>query len=463
MAFDNDHRHPPIALDTQDLLSIDSFAEEAPSATAVARPYHAASSDALFKRHVRSRTEEYTYSDATGGQLHPLRSAGLANGSGDAGITRPHLSRIVKVGTLVDAPAIQSDNTSDISSLSDEAKDVLVHKIDSKDSLAGVSLKYGISMADLRRANHLWASDSIHFRKALYIPLEKASRAPQLQKDYNLISATPSEDSPNPMEAVDDISPHSTDKESLSNEHDVRTIRRIPASQLSFFPPPSLKDTMDVSAHPSPRARVTPAPDRPSYQTHNRLASSPSLTSILTALPIAASTRDTIIARLSFDSLSSSYSDRDEAEHPHDGLELDDVGHVLSSKGLANNLVNAHDRRYPHPSTSQATGLHAHPTAKPSVTSQIKPRADHPSVTPNASKFSTRHSGQREHLSDFPKAYIPSHQHIRTAQLEPSPEMQLPLSKASISQSKGRKSIRARSLDVDFEMEDTQNSLSSSS
>lgn len=129
MAFDNDHRHPPIALDTQDLLSIDSFAEEAPSATAVARPYHAASSDALFKRHVRSRTEEYTYSDATGGQLHPLRSAGLANGSGDAGITRPHLSRIVKVGTLVDAPAIQSDNTSDISSLSDEAKDVLVHKV----------------------------------------------------------------------------------------------------------------------------------------------------------------------------------------------------------------------------------------------------------------------------------------------------------------------------------------------
>ena len=44
------------------------------------------------------------------------------------------------------------------------------------DSIAGVALKYGISLADLRRANHLWASDSIHLRKVLYIPFHLSTR-----------------------------------------------------------------------------------------------------------------------------------------------------------------------------------------------------------------------------------------------------------------------------------------------
>jgi hypothetical protein len=132
MAFDNDYRRMPIAQNTQDFLSYNPFSEEqeeAPSATAVARPYRASSSDSLFKRHVRSRSKVHTYRDTSGGHLHPLRSAGLANGSGDAGITRPHLSRIVKVGTLVDVPPVQSTNTSKESSLSIKEEDVLVHEV----------------------------------------------------------------------------------------------------------------------------------------------------------------------------------------------------------------------------------------------------------------------------------------------------------------------------------------------
>jgi hypothetical protein len=135
MALDSDHRHPPIAQNTQDFFSFNPFAEAqedsgpSKSPVAVAHSYRAVSRDALFRRHVHSQTEAYSFRDTSGGHLHPLRSAGLANGSGDAGITRPHLSRIVKVGTLVDAPSIQSDNTSDASSLSVEEKDVLVHEV----------------------------------------------------------------------------------------------------------------------------------------------------------------------------------------------------------------------------------------------------------------------------------------------------------------------------------------------
>jgi hypothetical protein len=344
-------------------------------------------------------------------------------------------------------------------------------QVDSMDSLAGVSLKYGISLADLRRANHLWTSDSIHFRKVLYIPLEKASRAPQLQKDFNLISITPQEEFSNPTESSHIIPDHNMDKESLSTEHPVGTIRRIPASHLSFFPPSSLKDSIDLSTQPPQYVRIAPAPNRPSHYMHNRFASSPSLTSILTALPIAASTRDTIIARLSLDSLSSGYSDGEEVEHFHDGLELDDVGHVLSSNGLVSGYVTADESQYLHPSISQPDGHHVPCTAKPSTTRNAgEGDYNHSLVITKAGKpltrsppSSTSHLGQRRPFSDSPKAYIPSHPQIRTAQLEPSPTMQLPLSTGGISRSKGKKSTRASLLGIDFELEDTQTPISNRS
>ncbi|EJD50982.1 hypothetical protein AURDEDRAFT_121428 [Auricularia subglabra TFB-10046 SS5] len=46
----------------------------------------------------------------------------------------------------------------------------ITHTVSCTDSLADVALRYSISVAALRRANGLWASDSIHLRAALVIP-----------------------------------------------------------------------------------------------------------------------------------------------------------------------------------------------------------------------------------------------------------------------------------------------------
>ncbi|EJD34667.1 hypothetical protein AURDEDRAFT_117602 [Auricularia subglabra TFB-10046 SS5] len=46
----------------------------------------------------------------------------------------------------------------------------ITHQVARGDSLAGVALRYGVSVSALRRANGLWASDSIHLRAALVIP-----------------------------------------------------------------------------------------------------------------------------------------------------------------------------------------------------------------------------------------------------------------------------------------------------
>ena len=42
------------------------------------------------------------------------------------------------------------------------------------DSLAGVALKYGVTVAQIRKCKKMSASDSIHLRKFLYILLHAA-------------------------------------------------------------------------------------------------------------------------------------------------------------------------------------------------------------------------------------------------------------------------------------------------
>lgn len=392
-------------------------------------------------RHTRAQTESYLFNYGGSGHLHPLRSAGMRAGPNDAGITRPHLSRIVNVGTLVDAPPVESDPSSKPTRRMEE-KDVLVHEvrlnysrlcrglsysqIESGDSLAGVSLKYGISMAELRRSNHLWSSDSIHMRKQLYIPLEKATRTQALQKDSILISISPAEELPDPLEDLE----VSERQSSASNDLPylgAGTIRRIPASHLSFFPPASATRS-SAPARPSPyiNQHTSPASHKP-HLNHSRHASSPShsLTSILTALPIAASTRDTIIARLSFDSVSSSYSDQEQVNDHHEGLELDDVQHAGSSNLPEHDYVN-----------DEISLRHALPT--PKVSHRV-PRSDRSSVksqSPSPTHVRT--------LSSSPHSYIPPHAQVRTIQLEPSPEMQVPSSKAPRQESqKGHNTLYA--------------------
>ncbi|KAG6920154.1 hypothetical protein DXG01_004920 [Tephrocybe rancida] len=306
------------------------------------------------------------------------------------------------------------------SSSSVEERDVLVHQISPGDSLAGVSLKYGISLAELRRANHLWASDSIHLRTQLYIPIDKASRLKSIAVD-NLINITPEE------ELVDVIASGSVHTEGFdlqtSRPSDTETIRRVPVSHLSFFPPPVAKPIE------SPRSSEEHAPSTTTIH-HTRYTSLPSnsLTSLLTSLPIAASTRDTIIARLSFDSVSSSYSD---AEIEADSHELDDVSVGSSS--------DYHDNE------------------PPSTATLITPKATHraPSFrrrsrSPNSPKLS-----HARHPSSSLNSYIPSRPEIRTVQMEPSPDMQLPLSSGKQMGFRGKPSNQPNLLDADMEIQRT--------
>ena len=146
--------------------------------------------------------------------------------------------------------------------------------------MAGVALKYGISVAELRRANQLWSSDSIHLRKVLYIPLDKAKH--HLPDLIDLRDSTPTDST---------ITPTSQLNSNFS------TIRRIPASKLSFFPP--------ASSQPK-QSRRTQSHD---ISQHTRTISTPSsYPSVFTPL----------VSRLSFESTTSS----DDADQEH---ELDDV------------------------------------------------------------------------------------------------------------------------------------------
>ncbi|OWA52397.1 hypothetical protein BV898_16853 [Hypsibius exemplaris] len=53
----------------------------------------------------------------------------------------------------------------------DETTMYLTHQICSSDTLQGIALKYGVTMEHLRRVNKLWASDTMHLRKILLIPI----------------------------------------------------------------------------------------------------------------------------------------------------------------------------------------------------------------------------------------------------------------------------------------------------
>jgi len=241
--------------------------------------------------------------------------------------------------------------------------------VSSKDSLAGVALKYGITIAELRKANHLWASDSIHFRKILYIPLDDTSH-------------------PNRVKPLIDLEEPTASSDPYHDKSHTSTIRRIPASQLSFFPPPA-----------KPSARSAENSDDPSfmrpgsgYGSGSGSASptqhSRALSSILTAFPFAASTRGTIVTRLSFDSERTSMSD--DQEH-----ELDEV---RTSPLTARPWLR---------SSSEI----AHRTS----TSSTRSKRSISPATPVDHRKSWAHTDATE-----------QHAAIRTVQLEPSPAMKLP-------------------------------------
>ncbi|KAF8647055.1 hypothetical protein AX16_006892 [Volvariella volvacea WC 439] len=276
-------------------------------------------------------------------------------------------------------------------------------------------------MADLRKANKLWISDSIHLRNVLYIPIENAARAKEYILESKLLSLSTSDENktspPNPSEPFaggsSDASP-----QSHATPSNLGTIRRVPATQLSFFPPPSQSPTKTAS-------KRTPF----DHQGRNHLYNSPSnafgryatvpshsLTSLLTALPISASTRDTIMARLSFDSTSSGTSESrpsDLDDALHERHELSDV-HPRSLEGIFGFYPK--NGRGPSPSRTPK------PPNSPPPKASGHPASYHP----------------RSALT--PSSYIPTRTQVRTVQLEPSPIMELPLKAGS-----SRRAIRMKS------------------
>jgi hypothetical protein len=329
-------------------------------------------------------------------------------------------------------------------------------------------LKHGVSIADLRRANKLWSSDSIHLRKVLYVPLTKSHLA-TIDATAPLSPTTPV--APQIPDASD---PWSLSAE-LSSPTTTSEIRRIPASQLSFFPPPSRparslssdlaeahldqfaplpSHSRSTSSYASlswsqtmPRLRPGPStstgtgfsplaaffpsnPSAPSAHNNNKDSNSNTLSSLFNAIPINLP-RGPLGGRVSMDSARGSSSP---------GTSASDLEHEMNDVSRHNG--HSHHRNGYRRSSSR--------TPRP-------PHANMPVLDSDLSSASTSGSGSEDLISfsDFiptsaasatsktptirarnkPVPYVaptpprsPGPAPVRTVQMTPSPAMQLPLS-----------------------------------
>ncbi|KAJ3509026.1 hypothetical protein NLJ89_g5436 [Agrocybe chaxingu] len=409
------------------------------------------------RKHIRSHTEIEISPHSAG--PHPLKSALLGTIGAvfleNPDVTRPHLSRLVNDATAGDRDDVEDDESQRTALPADEEKEVIVHKVrplmpfypvksydalqvTAKDSLAGVSLKYGISMANLRRANQLWTSDTVHRKEVLYIPIDQATRAREFIPEP-LISLTPepTTDSTNIFEDAytSTLLVNGDRAQSLPPSPTVPIVR-VPSRQLSYFPPSTNKNP-DVKHHGHTDAdslHLQPSPTKTSPGTGRYNPSQPnsSLSSILTALPIAASTRDEIITRLSLDSVSSSFTDRSRANSDEEtGHEMDDVAkrkrHSRHENGVAGDLD---ELSMPTPKVSDRRPSSRIPTQGVQ--------------TGTVSSSLPKHSHARSLSSTSPPRFYVSQASetvIRTSQLEPSPAMQIPNFR---SQTLGRSSAKGQ-------------------
>ena len=294
-----------------------------------------------------------------------------------------------------------------------------MYQVTSKDSLAGVSLKYGISLPNLRKANQLWATDSIHLRDVLYIPIKHTIRAREFMPEPQVPSLSPESHKSETSIHASPIHPSSFIEGNVEPTSAI-PIRKIPSSQLTFFPPSSSKSLesnlngpfhdIGISLHPTESNR----PPAGAHSRHIPSPSSYSLSSILTALPIAASTRDEIITRLSFDSVSSNFSDKSRSNSDDEiGHELDDVAKQHKNTRISKTLCEDVDEM-------------SMPTPKILQNPEILPRQQGSRITSSSLPKNTHF---RSLSSTSPPRFYVSQAYetsVRTYQMEPSPNMQLP-------------------------------------
>jgi hypothetical protein len=204
-----------------------------------------------------------------------------------------------------------------------------------------------------------------------------------------------------------------------SGDPSIPSVRKIPASQLSFFPPGRSSTT---SLNPSP-TRSEHLMQRTPYlkpaAPGSKPGSSPahSLSSLLTAFPIAASTRDEIVSRLSFDSVSSSYSDTPRSRTGSDEETGHEMGDVNKRKPTSLQVDEDSDL-----STSPILK-----TARPPYFGDIPLLPQ--SQRANGSSIHKKNYGRPLLSTSPPSSYVPQqpvNPYVRTQQLEPSPGMQIP-------------------------------------
>ena len=367
-------------------------------------------------------------------------------------------------------------------------------QVQPKDSLAGVALKYGITLADLRRANQLWTSDSIHLRKILHIPVDKTRQARQLREA--LIDSTLAPEPPSPTADSSTVSDSEEDAPSIEDpllDIGKLTIRRVPASQLSYFPPstqslslldndhsstarnsstlPNGTGSRNRSAIPLPFKRPGDGPlqgvlDVVSSSLHTTTQHLRASTNSLFGHPIPRAPA-TLAARLSLESTSgtpSSVSDDFDWEHEMEDVSTAKAARRTNGTTSTTSPPNGHTRtrtRSSHARQASASlnDLHASPKSakeqereeRDSVELDFGPFQSSGGSPPTPRTPTHRHRRASSGRSDSArekekekaraklKAAVPyvvdtdavleprGASVVRTAQMEPSPGMQLPL------------------------------------
>lgn len=177
-----------------------------------------------------------------------------------------------------------------VSVRADTQREVYVHKVNKSDTLPKIILQYRIPGDILRRANRMYANDSIHFRDVLLLPVDACAiqpvvveqtttsmlsspvattsssvSAPSMERSisaYLLSPPVPESSRPTLERRISPAKSFKSDRKSSGKE--LQPIRQVvipgighvdislvPASSLSYFPPPkiSVEKKSNSTAH----------------------------------------------------------------------------------------------------------------------------------------------------------------------------------------------------------------------
>ncbi|KAL1939537.1 hypothetical protein VTO73DRAFT_9848 [Trametes versicolor] len=419
--------------------------------------------DADGASHVRARTLD---SDAGAGpswlvrkdaKQHPLRAPSIASSSSVTldHDTRPTMRRMLSLNDPPDentAGDRHGGNTGlfEQANIQDREMLVIVHEIQPTDSLAGVALKYGISLAELRRANQLWTSDTIHLRDTLYIPVDKARHVRHLKNALLDDDAQPNHSDTTSSHAGAISEPGHTVPE--ASEY---TLRKVPASQLSYFPPPTRPPSPPRTGGLTPGSFQTmpsrrSAPGRPSIPVAFARSQDAALQNVFdvfstslqsTANHLRALTQsqsglfavrpsNSLASRLSLDSTSATASSAsEELDWEH---EMEDIGPAKARReprARADRSPATLKARRPHSSSRDAVELDDVPFSSPPKHRRSSSSRSHGPGRPNGEGVNgARVVPYTDAGTSGAEWEVQAHAKgpVRTAQLEPSPGMQLP-------------------------------------